>query len=151
MDEPTTGLDPQIRKFVWETIKKMQKESNMTVILTTHYMEEAAVADQVVVLQNGKIIEKGTPDELKAKYAYIQLKLEFSNEVIGEQWLHEMGISFSKKINIYTIKVERTIQALSILKSAEPFLASFEVIKDTLDDVFIRIIEKGGGNLDLTS
>lgn len=144
LDEPTTGLDPQTRQFVWEAIKKMQQETNMTVFLTTHYMEEAAVADQVVVLKSGDIVAKGTPEELKAMYAYDQLKFIFKNDVDGEKWLQAMGLSFTKKMPIYTIKVDGTMQALELLKTVEPLLASFEVIKGTMDDVFIHIIENGG-------
>lgn len=144
LDEPTTGLDPQTRQFVWRAIKKMQQETNMTVFLTTHYMEEAAVANQVVVLKNGEIVAKGTPDELKTMYAYDQLKLVFKNDVDGEKWLQEMDVSFTKKMSIYTVKVDVTMQALALLKNAEPLLASFEVIKGTMDDVFIRIIETRG-------
>lgn len=144
LDEPTTGLDPQTRQFVWEAVKKLQQETNMTVFLTTHYMEEAAVANQVVVLKNGEIVAKGTPDELKTIYAYDQLKLVFNNEVEGEKWLQEMDLAYTKKMSIYTLKVDQTIEALTFLKSAEPLLTSFEVIKGTMDDVFLRIIENGG-------
>ncbi|MEH6948225.1 ATP-binding cassette domain-containing protein [Bacillus sp. JJ634] len=144
LDEPTTGLDPQTRQFVWMAIKKMQQEINMTVFLTTHYMEEAAVANQVVVLKNGEIVANGTPDELKTMYAYDQLKLVFKNDVDGEKWLQEMDVSFTKKMSIYTVKVDETIQALALLKNVEPLLVSFEVIKGTMDDVFIRIIENRG-------
>ncbi len=144
LDEPTTGLDPQTRQFVWEAVKKLQQETNMTVFLTTHYMEEAAVANQVVVLKSGEIVAKGTPDELKTMYAYDQLKLVFKNEVEGENLLKDMEKSFTKEMSIYSVKVDTTLEALTFLKSAEPLLVSFEVIKGTMDDVFLRIIENGG-------
>lgn len=69
LDEPTTGLDPQTRENVWETIQHLQKSMGMTVFLTTHYMEEAALADYVVVIDDGMIVAKGTPAELKSRYA----------------------------------------------------------------------------------
>lgn len=144
LDEPTTGLDPQTRQFVWKTIKKLQQETNMTVFLTTHYMEEAAVANHIVVLKSGEIVAKGTPDELKTLYAYDQLKIVFKDDVDGEKWLQDMGVSFTKSMSIYTIKVDVTMQALALLKKVEPLLASFEVIKGTMDDVFLRIIENRG-------
>lgn len=68
LDEPTTGLDPQARKMVWETIKHLQQERGMTVFLTTHYMEEANLSDYIVMLNHGSIAEKGKPDELKNRY-----------------------------------------------------------------------------------
>lgn len=61
LDEPTTGLDPQTKKNVWETIRALQKENNMTVFLTTHYMEEAAGADYIMIIDNGEIVARGTP------------------------------------------------------------------------------------------
>ncbi|MFA7010332.1 MAG: ATP-binding cassette domain-containing protein, partial [Bacilli bacterium] len=69
LDEPTTGLDPQTRKMVWETISTLQKKTKMTIFLTTHYMEEAANADYVIVIDNGIIAAKGTPAELKENYS----------------------------------------------------------------------------------
>ena len=145
LDEPTTGLDPQTRQFVWKAIKKLQHETNMTVFLTTHYMEEAAVANQVVVLKDGDIVAKGTPDELKTTYAYDQLKLVFNNPEEGEKWLKEIGVTFTKKMSIYTVKVDTTMRALSLLKQSEPSLiSSFEVIKGSMDDVFIHIVGDGG-------
>lgn len=144
LDEPTTGLDPQIRQFVWQAIRRLQNDMNMTVILTTHYMEEAAVADQVVVLKNGQVIAQGTPEQLKTTYAYDQLKLVFKDRVQGERWLQEMGLSYTTNTSVYTIKVNEPMQALKLLLAVEEFIESFEVIKGTMDDVFIRITEKGG-------
>ena len=66
LDEPTLGLDPQTRNHMWEYIKKLNKEENMTVFFTTHYMEEAdRVADTIAVIDNGKIIQQGTSKQLK--------------------------------------------------------------------------------------
>ena len=68
LDEPTTGLDPQTRKNIWNVIEKLRRERGVTVLLTTHYMEEAADADYVVIIDSGKISAKGTPLELKNNY-----------------------------------------------------------------------------------
>lgn len=144
LDEPTTGLDPQTRQFVWQAIKKLQQETNMTIFLTTHYMEEAAVAHQVIVLKSGQIVAQGTPDALKTTYAYDQMALVFQNEKDGENWLFENELPYIEKQGIYTIKVDSTLDALTILKKAEPLLVSFEVIKGTMDDVFLHIMEDGG-------
>ncbi|OZI13317.1 ABC transporter [Bacillaceae bacterium SAS-127] len=144
LDEPTTGLDPQTRQFVWQTIKKLQLETNMTVFLTTHYMEEAAVADQIVVLKEGQIAAEGTPDALKIKYAYDQMALVFHDISEGAKWLKEQSLSYTEKLGIFSVRVESTLHALALLKKAEPLLASFEVIKGTMDDVFMNIMEEGG-------
>lgn len=77
LDEPTTGLDPQTRRSVWETVTRLQRETDMTIFLTTHYMEEAAEADYVVVIDNGVIAAKGTPTALKESYASDKLKRIF--------------------------------------------------------------------------
>ncbi|MFJ7406709.1 MULTISPECIES: ATP-binding cassette domain-containing protein [unclassified Lysinibacillus] len=143
LDEPTTGLDPQTRQFVWQTIKQLQKETNMTVFLTTHYMEEAAVADQVIVLKQGRIVAEGTPDSLKTKYAYDQMALVFHDRSSGLEWLQDTTLHFTEKQGVFSVRVDSTMHALTLLKSAEPFLASFEVIKGTMDDVFLHIMAQG--------
>lgn len=140
LDEPTTGLDPQTRQFVWQAIKQLQLETNMTVFLTTHYMEEAAVAHQVTVLKQGKIVAQGTPDALKTKYAYDSMALIFHNTQEGAKFLEENAISFTENQGIYTIRLTSTLQALPLLKEAEPLIASFEVIKGSMDDVFLHIM-----------
>lgn len=140
LDEPTTGLDPQTRQFVWQAIKQLQRETNMTVFLTTHYMEEAAVAHQVTVLKQGNIVAQGTPDALKTKYAYDSMALVFQNAQKGVKFLEENAISYTENQGIYTIRLTSTLQALPLLKKAEPLIASFEVIKGSMDDVFLHIM-----------
>ncbi|GLC87126.1 ABC transporter [Lysinibacillus piscis] len=141
LDEPATGLDPQTRQFVWQTIKQLQEETNMTVFLTTHYMEEATVANEVVVLKQGQIIAQGTPDALKTQYAHDQMALVFHQREEGLQWLVAQGLSYTEKLNIFSIRVKSTLHALALLQQAESLLASFEVVKGTMDDVFIHIME----------
>ncbi|QOV13109.1 ABC transporter ATP-binding protein [Viridibacillus arvi] len=142
LDEPTTGLDPQTRLFVWEAIKRLQEETNMTIFLTTHYMEEAAVADNVVVIKEGHIVAEGTPDQLKDKYAFDSLHLVFKNTFSSKQWFKERKISYTFKNSIYTLRLATTIDAYDILKKLENQIESFEVIKGSMDDVFINIIEE---------
>ena len=142
LDEPTTGLDPQTRQFVWHAVKRLQQETGMTVFLTTHYMEEAAVADQVVVIKLGEVVAQGTPDVLKTKYAYDQLALVFHDEQLGEQWLSQKKLAFKKQAGITNLRVASTLHALEILKEIETNVQSFEVIKGSMDDVFIHINEE---------
>ncbi|WP_409368775.1 ABC transporter ATP-binding protein [Lysinibacillus sp. 38-6] len=143
LDEPTTGLDPQTRQFVWQTIKQLQAETNMTVFLTTHYMEEAAGAHQVIVLNQGRIVATGTPDFLKTTYAYDQMALVFHDCSLGKKWLQDNALHFTEKQGIFLVRVDSTMHALTLLKSAEPLLASFEVMKGTMDDVFLHIMAQG--------
>ncbi len=143
LDEPTTGLDPQTRLFVWNAIKRLQEETNMTIFLTTHYMEEAVVADNVVVIKEGRLIAEGTPSQLKDKHAFDSLLLLFMDSFNPEQWLKEKQLSYTLKNSTYILRLTSTLDAYDILKELEGEIESFEVIKGTMDDVFINIIEKG--------
>lgn len=142
LDEPTTGLDPQTRKNVWDTVKRLQKEQGMTVFLTTHYMEEAEEADDCVVVDDGMVAAKGTPFELKEKYARDKLCLKPRNEKEIMKLLGEKGISFVKNKDFLEIKLQTTMEALPLLKDAEPFLEAFTVAKGSMDDVFLEITGK---------
>lgn len=142
LDEPTTGLDPQTRKNVWDTVKRLQKEQGMTVFLTTHYMEEAEEADYCVVVDNGKIAAEGTPFDLKEKYAKDKLCLKPGIEPEIIKLLSEKGISYEKKADLLEIKLQTTMDALPLLKAAEPFLEGFTVVKGSMDDVFLEITGK---------
>lgn len=141
LDEPTTGLDPKTRQFVWQAIKTLQEETKMTVFLTTHYMEEAAVADEIVIIKKGSIVAQGTPNELKEKYAYDQLLVVFRKDIEGTNYLSSHQYKIQQ--DTFTIPLRTTRDALPILKELEPVIQSFEVIKGSMDDVFIRINEEG--------
>lgn len=143
LDEPTTGLDPKTRIFVWEAIKKLQSETNMTVFLTTHYMEEAAVADEIIIIKKGEIVAQGTPHHLKDTYAYDHVSLLFHDAILGEYFLNDHQLAFSEKNSVYDVRVRSTLDALTLLKNVEDNLQSFEVIKGSMDDVFIRVNEEG--------
>ena len=140
LDEPTTGLDPQTRLFVWEAIERLRKETNMTVFLTTHYMEEAAVADQIVILKEGNIIAQGTPNELKEKYASDQLLLTFKKNTE----IAALGYPLKLQGDVYQMNIASTLDAVEILNKLAEHLTSFEVIKGSLDSVFVQINEEMG-------
>ncbi len=142
LDEPTTGLDPQTRKNVWDTVKRLQKEQGMTVFLTTHYMEEAEEADYCVVVDDGRIAAEGTPFDLKEKYAKDKLCLKPGREPEIIKLLSEKGIFYEKKADLLEIKLQTTMDALPLLKAAEPFLEGFTVVKGSMDDVFLEITGK---------
>lgn len=142
LDEPTTGLDPQTRKKVWETIKKMQRDTGMTVFLTTHYMEEAGEADYVIVIDNGKIAARGTPLDLKRTYASDSLKIIFSDLPAIQKILDASGMEYSLTKQEAIIRIKNTIEALPLLEQCRPFMAGFEVLEGTMDDAFIGITGK---------
>lgn len=142
LDEPTTGLDPQTRKNVWETILKLQKEKDMTIFLTTHYMEEAAAADYVIVIDDGKISAKGTPSELREKYSSDTLMLSFKDEAAVFNILKSTSLDFKKIGDQFLIKIPSTMAALPIIEQCKNYITSFEVHNGTMDDAFIGITGK---------
>lgn len=145
LDEPTTGLDPQTRKNIWDTVRTMQKNTNMTVFLTTHYMEEAAQADYIVMLENGLVAASGTPAELREKYAKdllrIRCKPECENEIC--RYLKQNSVDFYTEGGNIVASLENTISALPILDKIRESILGFEVAAGTMDDAFIAITEKG--------
>ncbi len=142
LDEPTTGLDPQTRKNVWETITEIQRKNDMTVFLTTHYMEEAACADYVIVIDKGEISAQGTPSELKEKYSNDRLIISSHNTADIERILKAKTISSTVQADTVTIALANTLSSLPIIDSCREFIESFEVVKGTMDDAFIAITGK---------
>lgn len=142
LDEPTTGLDAQTRRNVWDRIHELQKEKGMTVFLTTHYMEEAASADYVIVIDHGKIAAKGTPAQLKQEYAKDQLRL-WANDLTPVRGLvEEMALSYDQHADVLTITIPSTLEALPIIERVRDHIAGFEVLQGTMDDAFIGITGK---------
>ena len=138
LDEPTTGLDPQTRKMLWNVIEGLRKKQKMTVFLTTHYMEEAADADYVVILDSGKIVAEGTPIELKNKWTGDFIKIYNTSEEI----VKKLGIPFEKRKDSFVVAVKDTSEARDlILKHSEVF-EDFEIEKGKMDDVFLAVTGK---------
>lgn len=142
LDEPTTGLDPHTRKFVWETIERLRKEIGMTIFLTTHYMEEATNADQIVIIKKGEIVAQGTPNELKERFASDQIILSFKKETDIEHISEQIGCEMVQFGDVYKVNIPSTLHAIAIIERIKPSLASFEVIKGSIDQVFIQINEE---------
>lgn len=142
LDEPTTGLDPQTRQMVWESIEKLRKEENMTVFLTTHYMEEAAKAQYISIMEAGKLVATGTPMQLKETYAHDILKLVPEDFDVMKEDLHKTSIDYQIKSNHIRVIIPNTMYGLEILNHVKYNLKSFEVIQGTMDDVFLNITGK---------
>lgn len=139
LDEPTTGLDPQTRQTLWNVIENLRKTQNMTVFLTTHYMEESADADYVVILDSGKISAEGTPLDLKNKYTgdYITL---YGTSVDNVQ---KLGVKYETiSDNIFRIEVKNTQEARDLIVSFPQVFVDFEVTKGKMDDVFLAVTGK---------
>jgi multidrug/hemolysin transport system ATP-binding protein len=142
LDEPTTGLDPETRQIVWKVIKKLQEEKGITIFLTTHYMEEAANADHVVIINKGKIMVQGTPAYLKEKFSFDRIKIvPFDKEVFKEK-LKSLKRSYEKVADQFIITVEDTKDTLLLIEEFKTQIKQFEVVKGTMDDVFINVVGK---------
>ncbi len=142
LDEPTTGLDPQTRKSVWETITKLQRDTGMTIFLTTHYMEEAAEADYVIVIDNGSIVAKGTPSDLKERFTSDKLTLTTKEPEQLAKRLTADGFAPEVVANRVTLRVANTLAALPILETYKDAITGFTVTTGTMDDAFIAITGK---------
>mgnify|MGYP002535218994 FL=1 len=142
LDEPTTGLDPQTRKLVWEVIDKIRKERQMTVFLTTHYMEEVSDANYVVILNKGEIVASGTPLELKNKYTGDFISI-YS---IKKEDIDKLGLKYEIIPNGYRIEVKDTEEATKLITTYPNLFKDYEVIKGKMDDVFLNAtgIKLGG-------
>ncbi|MBR6642506.1 MAG: ABC transporter ATP-binding protein [Lachnospiraceae bacterium] len=144
LDEPTTGLDPASRQSVWETVSRLQKELGMTVFLTTHYMEEAAKANHIGIMQNGNLIQYGTPFGLKERFAKDKLFLvpEIGKEEQVQMILAMRGYVFRRKEGRLQLMLNSTMEALNVLEEVRQYLTGFEVIQGTMDDVFLNAIKE---------
>lgn len=142
LDEPTTGLDPQTRKTVWAVVDRLQREEKMTVFLTTHYMEEAAKADYVVILDHGKVAAEGTPLELKNKYTGDFIVLYHPDEETVKAALGKEAEKAQKTADGWKIAVENTAKATELILAHPEIFKDYEVLKGNMDDVFLSVTGK---------
>ena len=138
LDEPTTGLDPQTRRILWDVISSIRKNEKMTVFLTTHYMEEAAEADYVVIIDSGKLSAEGTPLELKNSYTgdYISIY------GVPEDSIRELGIAYEQIRNGYRLSVPNTKAATDLIIHHPQLFQDYEITKGKMDDVFLAVTGK---------
>lgn len=138
LDEPTTGLDPQTRKNLWDVISNLRKNENMTVFLTTHYMEEAAEADFVVIIDSGKIAAEGTPLELKNTYTgdYITIY------GVQEERIKEWNLPYESIRDAFRVSVPNTAKATELILENPDLFQDFEITKGKMDDVFLAVTGK---------
>ena len=144
LDEPTTGLDPQTRLSVWETVSNLRKEYGMTVFLTTHYLEEAENAGYVVIMDSGKIAAQGTPVELKSKYVSDMLTIYHKDSTMAdiERILKSKNMKYTFTKETVKIPVKSTFAALPIVNELKDYIFDFEVQKGKMDDLFVAVTGK---------
>lgn len=138
LDEPTTGLDPQTRRMLWNVVETLRKTEKMTVFLTTHYMEEAAEADQVVILDGGRIAAAGTPLELKNQYAADFITLYG----VEEGAIKPLGLAYEQIGGAWRLSVPTTAKATELIVRYPGLFVDYEITKGKMDDVFLRVTGK---------
>lgn len=145
LDEPTTGLDPQTRSLLWTVVDRLRREKNMTVFLTTHYMEEAADADYVVILDHGRIAAEGTPLQLKNSYTGDFITIYG----IDEDSVKSLGAPYKSIRDAYRVRVQDTAAATQLIIEHPEFFRDYEITKGKMDDVFLavtgKVLEGGEG------
>lgn len=138
LDEPTTGLDPEARKLLWNVVTNLRKSRNMTVFLTTHYMEEAADADYVVILDKGKIAAEGTPLSLKNEYTGDFVTIYNAEE----ENVKALGLPYEKIRDAFRVSVKDTAEARDLIIKNPALFTDFEITKGKMDDVFLSVTGK---------
>jgi len=142
LDEPTTGLDPQTRANVWDYIHKLQKQKNITIFLTTHYMDEAEICNQVAIIDGGKIVAHDTPENLKKRYTVTTMKIKTSDPESLVEYLRERSIKYSVDKEQVLVYATGTRDVLAITEAFNKTIEDIEINKGTLNDVFIAITGK---------
>lgn len=138
LDEPTTGLDPQTRKLLWDVVRDLRIKEGMTVLLTTHYMEEAADADYVVIIDSGKISAEGTPLELKNKYTGDFITLYG----LSKEQIEGLGLPYETVRDAVRISVPNTAAATELIIKHPELFSDYEITKGKMDDVFLAVTGK---------
>ena len=139
LDEPTTGLDIQTRKSIWDLLYQLQREEGMTVVLTTHYLDEADEADQIYIVDHGKVIAQGSALDIKSRYAKNILKIRFK-EMQQIEGLKSSGMSVEQQGQLeYVLQPESEREAIDYLAQVRDRIAHFEFRPGTMDDAFIAL------------
>ncbi|EMB62561.1 ABC transporter ATP-binding protein [Streptococcus mutans] len=139
LDEPTTGLDIQTREAIWDLLNLLQEKQKMTVVLTTHYLDEADSADQVYIVDHGQIIAQGTANQIKGKYAKNILKLQTGNIDPLLDYLRDDSLIEKVNEGEIILKPETAQSALDIINDCRDLIDNFEFRSGTMDDAFIAL------------
>ena len=137
LDEPTTGLDPKSRKDIWQLIQKLRTEKNMTIFLTTHYMEEVKDAEKIVIIDGGEIVATGSSEELRLKYSNDRLKIIPKNGLYEK--LDQDQISYQVINQLAVIVLKNCFEGINLVQKYQSYIKDFEIIRGDMDDVFVNI------------
>ena len=142
LDEPTTGLDPQTRTHIWEYIRKLQKERNITIFLTTHYMEEAEICNKIAIMDGGVIVAHDTPYVLKKRFTKDKAYITTKKENGLEELLTQYELHYVKKEGYYKVDADNINVLLEAISKHKENIVSIEIKKGTFNDVFLEITGK---------
>jgi multidrug/hemolysin transport system ATP-binding protein len=144
LDEPTTGLDPKTRTEVWEIIHNIRKELDMTVFLTTHYMEECENADNIVIISHGQKIATGSPAQLKKEFSKDYLKITPHSPAQLEEnlkkWEDKSSANYKILGNSYKIYLNDPQLSIEFLAENRENIQFFEALRGNMDDVFLNAV-----------
>ena len=135
LDEPTTGLDPQTRQLLWHIVEELRREHHLTVFLTTHYMEEAAGADHVIILDRGQVAAEGTPLSLKNAYTGDFVSLYH----VEEAAVKALGVPYVPLADGFRLSVPDTAAATALIVQHPDLFRDYEITKGNMDDVFLAV------------
>lgn len=138
LDEPTTGLDIQTRKSIWDLLYRLQRDEGMTIILTTHYLDEADEADQLYIIDHGEVIAQGSAAEIKSEYASNLLKICFKDKQVEKFLPKNMPVEKENEFE-YSLYPKSQLEAIDYLTQVREKIASFEFRPGTMDDAFIAL------------
>lgn len=137
LDEPTTGLDPKSRKDIWQLIARLRHEKELTIFLTTHYMEEVVDANKVVVLDDGKIVAQGSSEELRLTYSSDRLKILPKEGLIPR--LEQDRVAHYLVNDTINIELDSCFDGLALVETYRSHIQEFEILRGDMDDVFVNI------------
>lgn len=147
LDEPTAGLDPQSRDQVWRAIAQLQQQLGLTVVLTTHYMQETEAADHVVVMDQGKILAEGTPMGLCAAHSQPSVLLASDEHnrtrVIEVVERHLPDADWFEEGGAIHLPVPDSAAALPILMDLRDVVSDFQLLQGSMEDVFLNLTAPG--------
>ncbi|MCI2105282.1 MAG: ATP-binding cassette domain-containing protein [Intestinimonas sp.] len=139
LDEPTAGLDPQTRANVWDYIRRLQKQKNITIFLTTHYMDEAEISSSVAIMDHGKIVASGTPAKLKSQFTGTRMEITAADPNNMAACLKKSNFQFSQADCHFDLSIKENKKAIDFLSREKNNIQDFEVTKGSLNDVFLAV------------
>lgn len=146
LDEPTSGLDAVSRRSLWEYLKKIRDEENMTIFLTTHYLDEAEGADRVCIINQGRIEMVGAPHELKQQLISRYMLIDAADRDRLRQELEAMQLRFAEADNGFQVRYDGPTPQAIIAQLQTP-LSKLEVYDPTLEEAYIRLVTRQEGGM----